>query len=1062
MESLYRKYRPLTFESVVGQQHIVSTLEHAVTEGRLSHAYLFCGPRGTGKTTMARILAKALLCQKAAPAREQGASGCLPDGTCPECEQIAEGTHPDVYELDAASRTGVDNVREEIIGSVNFAPVRGAYKIYIIDEVHMLTTAAFNALLKTLEEPPSHVVFVMCTTDPQKIPETILSRCQRFDFHRIGNEDIVGRLRFICEQEGFAYDDEALEVVAKHARGGMRDALSTLEQLSVFGNGEVRIADARALLGEVAGSVLAEFARAIAARDVATLFALVRAQVDEGNDLMELTRDLVAHLRDVYMVRVAGARPEVVEATPEELAALTEEAGLFEGPDRLARTLTVLDDAALEMRAAADTRLVLEIALTRLARPKADLTLEALADRLDRIEAQLAAGVPSAPLDAAGAAAMMGLGAPSAARAAAEKPAAGGASPAARPSGGVESAARAEAGRSAGAVSRSEGSAAPERAAAPKKAAAAQPPVTTPTQAAALQGERHRGEVPPAPIAPTPAAGQGEAAGAARHGKGAGSVSAATEAAQAASASAASHAEAKPEVRTAPDAAPEPARAAGPQPAAADAGAEPQAAPVGSGAVTDPGELQRRWSDVVHRVTAAQPSRGALLQSSRARHDDGDTLTVGLPAGSGFAIKMLGREDSHAAVNPAVAAVFGPRKVVYTMGDGPAGGGASAPTTSAPETPAVASAPAAGDANHGTEQAMAAGPAPAHAGAAPAAAPTTPATVRPASAPVVSERAASAAPAPETPTPADAPAAPVSAPASNLVPAVESAPASAATPPAAEPADPSPASVASGPATSSDAPGAPETSASPAGTAAASGREAAPGMQASAASVEPISSAPEPAVSSSVSAPAEAPSPGFVPFAEASASGSAQPQASASAASSSASAPWNAGPAPVGESQADQSSGPTVLPDRDVAADRQAWEDEAVPYDDAFIASYEEAEDLPPFDMPDIPAVSAPATAPATQASASPAPVASAGTSSPAATSASAPVPAPTPESTPAPSATSAVPLSAPAPASAPSGFNAAAVFNHEAPPAEIPETAEDAARMLGDIFGSGVVIRQD
>lgn len=230
-------------------------------------------------------------------------------------------------------------------------------------------------------------------------------------------------------------------------------------------------------------------------------------------------------------------------------------------------------------------------------------------------------------------------------------------------------------------------------------------------------------------------------------------------------------------------------------------------------------------------------------------------------------------------------------------------------------------------------------------------------------------------------------------------------------------------------------------------------------MRASAASVEPISSAPEPAVSSSVSAPAEAPSPGFVPFAEASASGSAQPQASAPAASR-ASAPWNAGPAPAGEPQADQSSGPTVLPDRDVAADRQAWEDEAVPYDDAFIASYEEAEDLPPFDMPDIPVVSAPATAPTTQASASPAPVALAGTPSPAATSASAPIPAPTSESTPAPSATSAVPLSAPAPA--PSGFNAAAVFNHEAPPAEIPETAEDAARMLGDIFGSGVVIRQD
>ena len=274
MESLYRTYRPLTFESVVGQQHIVSTLRHAVTEGRLSHAYLFCGPRGTGKTTMARILAKALLCEHAEAARAEGASGCMPDGSCPECEAIAEGTHPDVYELDAASRTGVDNVREEIISSVSFAPVRGAYKVYIIDEVHMLTTAAFNALLKTLEEPPSHVVFVLCTTDPQKIPETILSRCQRFDFHRISNEDIVGRLRYICGQEGFEADDEALEIVARHARGGMRDALSTLEQLSVFGDGTVRVADARALLGEVSSTVLGEFARAIAARDVVALFGM--------------------------------------------------------------------------------------------------------------------------------------------------------------------------------------------------------------------------------------------------------------------------------------------------------------------------------------------------------------------------------------------------------------------------------------------------------------------------------------------------------------------------------------------------------------------------------------------------------------------------------------------------------------------------------------------------------------------------------------------------------------------------------------------------------------------
>lgn len=403
MESLYRKYRPLTFDSVVGQQHIVSTLEHAITEGRLSHAYLFCGPRGTGKTTMARILAKALLCRNAEAARAEGASGCMPDGTCGECELIAEGNHPDVYELDAASRTGVDNVREEIINSVNFAPVRGKYKIYIIDEVHMLTTAAFNALLKTLEEPPAHVIFVLCTTDPQKILETILSRCQRFDFHRISNEDIEHRLSYVCEQEGFDYDDEALTIVARHAKGGMRDALSTLEQLSVFGNGAVHADDARSLLGEVSDQILGEFARAIAERDIAELYGLIRAQVEEGNDLLELTRDLVAHVRDVYVACVAGARAELFEGGAEQAEALAAEAAAFgEHPaDRLARVLTVLDDAALEMRGASDVRLVLEIACTRLARPEADLTIEALAERVARLEAMVASAAVPASVAAA-------------------------------------------------------------------------------------------------------------------------------------------------------------------------------------------------------------------------------------------------------------------------------------------------------------------------------------------------------------------------------------------------------------------------------------------------------------------------------------------------------------------------------------------------------------------------------------------------------------------------------------------------------------------------------------
>lgn len=604
MESLYRKYRPLTFDSVVGQQHIVSTLEHAITEGRLSHAYLFCGPRGTGKTTMARILAKALLCRNAEAARAEGASGCMPDGTCEECELIAEGNHPDVYELDAASRTGVDNVREEIINSVNFAPVRGKYKIYIIDEVHMLTTAAFNALLKTLEEPPAHVIFVLCTTDPQKILETILSRCQRFDFHRIGNEDIEHRLAYVCEQEGFDYDDEALAIVARHAKGGMRDALSTLEQLSVFGNGSVHADDARSLLGEVSDQVLGEFARAIADRDVAELYGLIRAQVEEGNDLLELTRDLVAHVRDVYVACVAGARAELFEGGSEQAEALAAEAAAFgEHPaDRLARVLTVLDDAALEMRGASDVRLVLEIACTRLARPEADLTIEALAERVARLEAMVANAAVPASVAAAQAAAP----------------------------------------------------------AASVPAAAQQPTLISGARAAA----------PAASAAPT--------ATSARQGGMPWDRGAAVPAAQPAPKSAAPAPAPKP-VTPAPQpvAAPAPAPAASTVPVSKPNNAA-QVAAAGAAetpAVEDAGELQRKWAEVVERVKARQASYAGLLLNARATADDGSKLTVSFPAGSTFAIKMLGRADTQSVVLPTVCAVFGRRTVDYILD----GGGTPAP-----------------------------------------------------------------------------------------------------------------------------------------------------------------------------------------------------------------------------------------------------------------------------------------------------------------------------------------------------------------------------------------------
>ena len=455
----------------------------------------------------------------------------------------------------------------------------------------MLTTAAFNALLKTLEEPPAHVIFVLCTTDPQKILETILSRCQRFDFHRIGNEDIEHRLAYVCEQEGFDYDDEALAIVARHAKGGMRDALSTLEQLSVFGNGSVHADDARSLLGEVSDQILGEFSRAIADRDVAELYGLIRTQVEEGNDLLELTRDLVAHVRDVYVACVAGARAELFEGGSEQAEALAAEAAAFgEHPaDRLARVLTVLDDAALEMRGASDVRLVLEIACTRLARPEADLTIEALAERVARLEAMVANGAVPASVAAAQAAAP----------------------------------------------------------AASVPAAAQQPTLISGARAAA------------------PAVSAAPAATSARQGGMPWDRGAAAPAAQPAPVSAS-----KP---AAP--APQPAPAPTPQPQSNNAAQVAAAGAAETPAVEDAGELQRKWAEVVERVKARQASYAGLLLNARATADDGSKLTVSFPAGSTFAIKMLGRADTQSVVLPTVCAVFGRRTVDYVLD----GGGTPAP-----------------------------------------------------------------------------------------------------------------------------------------------------------------------------------------------------------------------------------------------------------------------------------------------------------------------------------------------------------------------------------------------
>ena len=625
MESLYRKYRPKTFEDVVGQQHVVSTLEHAVLEGRTSHAYLFCGPRGTGKTTMARILAKALMCERGA--------GQLPDGTCENCQLIAAGEHPDVYELDAASRTGVDNVREEIIGRVSFAPVRGSYKVYIIDEVHMLTTAAFNALLKTLEEPPEHIVFVLCTTDPQKVPETILSRVQRFDFHAIGASDILGQLKRVCDAEGFSYDEAALELVVRHARGGMRDALSALEQLSTFGGGSVSLDAARDLLGEVSSSMLTELTGALARRDVPTVFARIGELVESGRDLLQLARELSAHLRDVYVASVVGEGASTLPVAGDELRQLKDEALAFGAPDRVARALAVMSEVSSEMRVATNQRLALEVALTRVARPKSDLTLDSLAERVAQLEETveaLAAGNASVPMSTTPASSLTA-------------PALAPTAPAPTPPDPTPQASARQI------VSAPQVAPAPVHAERPEPQAPQPPTLEQQTQSTSQEPQQVPASVvrqapqelltsEEAPLAspaqPAPQQRSSEGVSQSDQTTGAGAAQ-------------------QPQP---PDAAVQPRKETAP--------ATPAVTPA-TPAVTDGGELQRRWRQVVDGLMRTDPPRGSLLAASTALEDDGHRLLINLPKGSSFVTKMLDRKDVRATVEAAVRQAFGERALVY-------------------------------------------------------------------------------------------------------------------------------------------------------------------------------------------------------------------------------------------------------------------------------------------------------------------------------------------------------------------------------------------------------------
>lgn len=372
-EVLARKYRPQVFEDVVAQQHVTQTLANAIRSGRIAQAYLFVGPRGVGKTTLARIYAKALNCEKG-PTPE-------PCGTCALCTSIAEGRCLDVLEFDAASNTQVERVREIILENIGFAPAQARYRVFIVDEVHMLSASSFNALLKTLEEPPAHVRFVFATTEPQKIPATILSRCQRFDLRRIPTAAIVATLEKIAKAEKVKLEGDAALAIARGAEGGLRDAESALDQLIAFCGDSIQEADVLSVFGLVSWSNVQQMAAALLKGDVATLLGLIAELDAGGKDLLRLSVELLDYFRDLLVVAYTGQLAG--EAMPDEarLKLLREQASLTD-TGRLARIADILVELQGQLRHALSRRTLLELALVRAARAATAVSLDDVLDAL--------------------------------------------------------------------------------------------------------------------------------------------------------------------------------------------------------------------------------------------------------------------------------------------------------------------------------------------------------------------------------------------------------------------------------------------------------------------------------------------------------------------------------------------------------------------------------------------------------------------------------------------------------------------------------------------------------
>lgn len=375
-----RKYRPQTFSDLAGQEHITRTLTRSLEGRRLHHAYLFAGVRGTGKTTSARILAKGLNCHQGITSKP-----CL---QCPSCLEIAAGNSLDVLEIDAASNTGVDNVRDVIINNIAMLPARDRYKIFVIDEVHMLSTSAFNALLKTLEEPPPHVIFIMATTELHKLPDTILSRCQQFEFRQIPTEKIFQRLREIASGEGVKISDQALREIARAGAGSLRDAQSAFDQVIAFSGNEITEDEVTASLGLISAATLGDFAQAIARRSTAAIINLVEEVFARGYDLRNFTRELMAYLRHLLVVKSGITGGESLGVADVEIARLQSLASQFSEED-LTRCFHLLAETEKEVKDSPHPRFQLEIGLVKLAHATRLRTLDELINRLSELEARL-------------------------------------------------------------------------------------------------------------------------------------------------------------------------------------------------------------------------------------------------------------------------------------------------------------------------------------------------------------------------------------------------------------------------------------------------------------------------------------------------------------------------------------------------------------------------------------------------------------------------------------------------------------------------------------------------